>query len=103
MTLFNAQPMINLRSLVLFLFLLGFGQENLFAQTKPDSVRVLFIGNSYTYGNDLPELLAQLMAGKGQKFSYASVTVGGATLQKQWEDGKAVAEIHRKPWDYVIL
>lgn len=95
--------MAKIHYLFLFFVLFVFGQGSLFAYTKPDSVRVLFIGNSYTYGNDLPELLAQLMAGKGIKFGYESVTVGGATLQKQWEDGKAKAAIYRKPWDFVIL
>ncbi|WP_080058398.1 SGNH/GDSL hydrolase family protein [Spirosoma aerolatum] len=95
--------MTKIRLLILVFALYAIGQESLFAYTKPDSVRVLFIGNSYTYGNDLPELLAQLMAGKGIKFGYASVTVGGATLQKQWEDGKAKAAIYSKPWDFVVL
>ncbi|MFD2934737.1 hypothetical protein [Spirosoma flavum] len=50
----------------------------------------MFIRNGYPYGNDLPELLAQLMAGKGIKFGYASVTVGAATLQLR-QDGKSLA------------
>ena len=95
--------MAKIRLLFLFFALLGFGRENLYAQPKTDSVRVLFIGNSYTYGNDLPELLAQLMTEKGVMFGYESVTAGGATLQKHWEEGKAVKAIDRKPWDFVIL
>lgn len=87
--------------LLLCTILLVSGQRTLLAQT--DSVRVLFIGNSYTYGNDLPELLAQLMAGKSVKFGYESITAGGATLQKHWEEGKVQAAIQRKPWNFVIL
>lgn len=66
-------------------------------------LKILFIGNSYTYGNDLPEILAQLMNGKGIKVSYESVTVGGATLEKHWLDGKAKEAIHKQSWDYVVL
>ncbi|GAB2594623.1 SGNH/GDSL hydrolase family protein [Spirosoma areae] len=95
--------MCKIRHLLLVFVLLIFGLGSLCAQPKTDSVRVLFIGNSYTYGNDLPELLGQLMAAKGVKFGHESVTPGGATLQKQWEDGKAVAAIRRKPWDFVVL
>ncbi|MVM36709.1 hypothetical protein GO730_01920 [Spirosoma sp. HMF3257] len=51
--------MTKIRCLLLFFALYVSRQESVFARTKPDSVRVLFIGNSYTYGNDLPELLAQ--------------------------------------------
>lgn len=83
------------------LFLLGWNP--LPAQDASDSLRVLFIGNSYTYGNDLPDLLAQLMTAKGVKFGYESVTTGGATLQKHWEEGKAQAVLHRKTWDFVVL
>ncbi|WP_375444750.1 DUF4886 domain-containing protein [uncultured Fibrella sp.] len=93
--------MTNLRLLLLCIILLVSGQQTLFAQR--DSVRVLFIGNSYTYGNDLPDLLAQLMVGKGVKFGYESITAGGATLQKHWEEGNVQAAIRRKPWDFVIL
>ena len=95
--------MKNIRFLLLFSVLLLVWQESSYAQTKTDSVRVLFIGNSYTYGNDLPELVAQLMVAKGIRFGYESVTAGGATLQKQWEEGKAVAAIRRKSWDFIIL
>lgn len=66
-------------------------------------LKILFIGNSYTYGNDLPELLSQLMSGKGIKLYHESVTPGGATLEKQWLDGKAKEAIHKQAWDYVVL
>ncbi len=91
------------RTVVFLLLCLVFGSGALLAGPKSDSLRVLFIGNSYTYGNDLPELLAQLMTAKGVKFGYESVTTGGATLQKHWEEGKAQAAIHRKAWDFVVL
>ncbi|WP_428658176.1 DUF4886 domain-containing protein [Runella sp.] len=73
------------------------------SQPLPPELKILFIGNSYTYGNDLPELLAQLLTGKGMKVQYESVTVGGATLEKHWLDGKAKEAIHKQPWDYVVL
>ncbi|AEI51052.1 DUF4886 domain-containing protein [Runella slithyformis] len=69
----------------------------------PKELKILFIGNSYTYGNDLPELLSQLMAGKGIKLYHESVTPGGATLEKHWMDGKSKEAIHKLAWDYVVL
>ena len=70
---------------------------------SPRTVRALFIGNSYTYGNDLPGLIAQLVSARGIKLEHESVTPGGATLEKQWNDGKAVAASQMKKWDYVVL
>jgi oligo-alginate lyase len=69
----------------------------------PRTVRMLFIGNSYTYANDLPGLIAQLSSARGVKLEHESVTPGGATLEKQCSDGKAVAAIHKQTWDYVVL
>ncbi len=85
------------------LFCLIFIVTTVRAQPLPTELKILFIGNSYTYGNDLPELLAQLLTGKGMKVQYESVTVGGATLEKHWLDGKAKEAIHKQQWDYVVL
>jgi uncharacterized protein DUF4886 len=69
------------------------------------ATRVLFVGNSYTYFNNLPRLLAQLAASaKPSKAVDAEMVVeGGATLQKLWDEGKAVKAIREKRWDYVVL
>jgi hypothetical protein len=83
---------------------LVFGLNVLQAQPAlPKELKILFIGNSYTYGNDLPGLVAQIMLGKGIKATCESVTVGGATLEKLWLEGKAKEAIHRQNWDYVLL
>jgi hypothetical protein len=77
---------------------LGFADE-----AFPRTLRVLFIGNSYTYGNDLPSLIAQLLSAREIKLEHVSVTPGGATLEKHWADGKALAAICTQKWDYVVL
>jgi hypothetical protein len=69
----------------------------------PRILRVLFIGNSYTHVNDLPGMIAQLLPARGVKLEHESVTPGGATLEKQWADGKALAAIRKQQWDYVVL
>lgn len=43
---------------------------------------VLFIGNSYTYYNDMPTIFADIAAEQGIPVNVASVTKGGYTLQK---------------------
>ena len=42
---------------------------------------VLFIGNSYTYCNDLPSLFGELARSRGYELQVRSVTKGGHTLE----------------------
>jgi hypothetical protein len=70
-----------------------------------NSLRVLFIGNSYTYFNNLPELLSQLAASANpsQPLEARMVVRGGATLKMHWEEGNAVKVLQGEKWDYVVL
>jgi hypothetical protein len=68
-----------------------------------DTVKVLFIGNSYTSVNNLPGLLIELAAHESKPLDAEMVVVGGATLTSHWQAGKALAAIHRSHWDYVVL
>ena len=77
-----------------------------FAQTEQaDTTRILFIGNSYTYFNELPDQVLALAQEKypEQVIETAKVTRGGMTLQRHWDDDKAVEAIKNGHWDYVIL
>lgn len=73
------------------------------AQTKNDSVRVLFIGNSYTYYNNLPETVQNIAASQKIKLSYKANTPGGCTLKKHFQNKKETADIKQGGWDFVIL
>lgn len=68
-------------------------------------LRVLFIGNSYIYVNDLPWLTQQLSvsAEETRTLETEMVTVGGATLKGHWERGEALRQIENERWDYVVL
>ncbi len=68
-----------------------------------DSLRVLFVGNSYTYGNDLPSLLSSIAADKGDNFSHDSSTPGGYTFKKHSTHGTTLTKIAAEKWDYVVL
>jgi len=70
--------------------------------TKP--IRVLFIGNSYTYVNDLPGMIAALAkAGHQRPIESDKETPGGCTLEQHWRNGKAAAKIAAGTWDFVVL
>jgi hypothetical protein len=74
------------------------------AREEPKPVRVLFIGNSYTYVNELPQMIAELAKAGGQRpLVYDKETPGGCTLEKHWKDEKAVKKIAGSNWDYVVL
>ena len=66
-------------------------------------VRVLFIGNSYTYFNNLPRILEQLSTAAGTPMETKMVAEGGATLHDHWEKGEALKAIRERSWNYVIL
>lgn len=70
----------------------------------PARLRVLFVGNSYTYVNDLPAVLvAMARAGGATALEVDSVTVGGATLRNHWETNTAPTRIMAGGWDAVVL
>ena len=64
---------------------------------------VLFLGNSYTAVNNLPQALHDVAAGKGDSVSFDSYTPGGYTFQSHSSDASALAKIHSRRWDYVVL
>jgi hypothetical protein len=69
-----------------------------------DEISVLFIGNSLTYYNDLPKMVAALAkADKQRPLHHERETPGGCTFEKHWKDGKALAKIQSRKWDYVVL
>lgn len=65
---------------------------------------VLFIGNSLTYVNDLPALVAQAANGAGLRLHVASVTVGNTAVIDH-ADGLTDARgvIAGGHWDFVVL
>jgi hypothetical protein len=72
---------------------------------RPVKTRVLFIGNSYTYFNNLPQMISGLAISSREHYEMETemVTVGGATLKRHWEEGKALEAIKRGDWNYVVL
>lgn len=72
---------------------------------QPGPLRVLFVGNSLTYFNDMPLLLERLALGaRGSRPIIAEMAViPGTTLEYHWERGRARERIQRERWDYVVL
>jgi hypothetical protein len=90
---------LRLAPLFLLLCISGYSQA-----PQPKPLRVLFIGNSYTYFNNLPEVLAKLAeAGHQKKVEFVMEAPGGWRLQDHWDRGEARKAIKGQRWDYVVL
>ncbi|MCO5259231.1 MAG: PKD domain-containing protein [Crocinitomicaceae bacterium] len=74
-----------------------------FYSTAGDSLRVLFIGNSYTYVNDLPNVIKDMAAVDGNYLEHASSTPGGQTLQQHCSNTTTLNLIRQGDWDYVVI
>lgn len=66
-------------------------------------IRVLFIGNSYTFEHNLPRLFADLAAAGGHPAEVDLVAWGGATLAEHVARGDAAARLAAQPWDRVVI
>lgn len=67
------------------------------------SRNVLFIGNSFTARNDLPDLIANLAAARGKSLQHLLISAGGASLRTHWNAGTALQAIQKGQYDAVVL
>lgn len=65
--------------------------------------KVFFVGNSYTYYNDLPLLVANIATSTGDQLIQQSHTPGGSTLQNHFNTPSVTSTIALGTWDYVVL
>lgn len=65
--------------------------------------RVLFIGNSYTYVNDLPTMFATLATSGGHSVKTGMLAEGGATLADHAASAETATTLAAKRWNVVVL
>ncbi len=70
--------------------------------TQPNPTRVLFIGNSLTYANDLPAMVCELARSTGRQAICESVAKPDYGLEEHWNEREARQAIARG-WDVVVL
>lgn len=66
-------------------------------------LRVLFIGNSYTTTNNLPQLLSQVATSMGDTLISDISAPGGFTFQSHFNNTTTRAKIAAGNWDFVVL
>ena len=69
----------------------------------PQSLRVLFVGNSLTATNDLPAHVAALASATGRRLEYRTVAFGGYSLEDHWLHGEARRALADGRWDFVVM
>ena len=69
----------------------------------PDVAKVLFIGNSLTYANDLPLMLQAIAAQAGKVLVADAITMPGASLEDHFNDGAAQVAIANGGYQWVIM
>ena len=82
------------------LILSGFLSTNASAQAKK---KVLFLGNSYTAYNNLPQLVADVALSAGDTVVFSSNTPGGYTFQGHSTNATSLSLLAAGDWDHVVL
>jgi hypothetical protein len=67
------------------------------------SQHVLFVGNSYTFYNDVPAQVAALAVQAGQPMTVETVAEGGAHVELHWTETGARERIERGGFDVLVL
>jgi len=86
------------RALWLLIFLVAITSG--FAQNK---ITVLFVGNSLTYSNNLPELVKQIAACDSVTLEYTMLANPNYALIDHWHEGIVITEIQSKKYDFVVV
>ncbi len=76
------------------------GQEN---PMDPSKTSYLFIGNSFTYSNEMPKMFDAIATNAGKNVYVKSDTKGGANFEEHSQRESVFASIKSHKWDNVIL
>lgn len=93
------------KHLLIIIVFLGLHNESL-AQVEKDSLRVLFVGNSYTYVSNMPHLVSLISESTNVKLITTKSTAGGASLSDHWNGEKGLKSreaISKGNYDIVVI
>jgi hypothetical protein len=91
------------RQFIIFVFLLFTISTGSRVSAQAKQINVLFVGNSLTYTNNLPEIISYLFANEKISLTYKTFTFSDYSLEDHWNDGMVEAEITTGKYDYVVL
>ena len=73
---------------------------------QQDSLRVLFVGNSFTYFYNLPQVVTSMAKSQGMALVTRQSTVGGSNLEQHWKEDRGTKTrrmLEDHSWDYVVF
>ena len=75
------------------------------APIPPNAMRVLFVGNSHTFINGMPEMVVKLAAKADvdRPLHYVMEAPGGAGFVEHLDNGHVETLLGQGPWDFVVL
>jgi len=88
--------------MLLFVFVL----TNVNANTNKDTLRVLFVGNSYIFFNNLPQVVSLISDSINTKLICKQSVLGGATLGDHWASRNGIrtrAILEQEKFDIVVI
>lgn len=71
--------------------------------SSQDSLKVLFLGNSYTGYNGLSQMVADLSSAAGKALQYDYNVPGGNTIDDHASNPTSLNKIQEGDWDFVII
>jgi len=71
--------------------------------SEPEPIQVLFIGSSYFYDNNLPDLFRKLVESSGRSAYIDNYNPCGLYLDHHASSSLTESKIRERHWDYVIL
>ena len=80
--------------------------HNCRAQDHLDTLKVLFVGNSYTYFSNLPQMVSLISDSTDTKLITEKSTAGGARLSQHWKGERGLTtmeKIKEGRYDIVVL
>ena len=86
---------------IIIIFLIGCGDKT--AALSGAEISVLFIGNSFTSVNNLPDLFTKLGTSGGHPVKTDMYAPGGYRLIQHMSDPAVTQKLIDKKWDYVVL
>lgn len=70
---------------------------------EQDSVRILFVGNSFTYYNDMPGMFDSIAHTQHVPVAITSIVKGGESLTDHLANERLRGLLEHGGWDYVVL
>lgn len=69
----------------------------------PDSVRILWIGNSFTFFNDVPKMVEDMAKLNKIPVSTTRILKGGESFKGHLQNPELIRQLEKGGWDYVVM